>query len=190
MQEIIMEIPAISLVEQRQDIDIQADAERAILSLDTANSTGIKVKVGVAQGQVTLTGHLRSEMIAAGIERAVRAVNGVDSVVSHLVNDSSLVRRLATALASDARTQPIPPGYQVQSAFGRVLVVGVFDNEARLAIGQVCSSVPGVRSVQIRSLSDLPMSLSVNQPRPTASADRAGRPVLPPSTYRSRARWK
>ena len=102
---------------------------------------------------------MRSEMIGSGLERAVRAVDGVSSVVNQLVDDSSLVRRLATALASHARTRAIPPGYRVSSSFGRILVVGAFSSEARVAVRQVCSGEPGVRSVQIRSNGNLPQAL-------------------------------
>ena len=99
---------------------------------------------------------MRSDMIAPAIEQAVRAVVGPRSVVNHLVDDSSLVRRLATALATNARTQAIPPGYQVISTFGRVRVVGTFADETRAAICQVCSDVPEVRSVEIESIGNPP----------------------------------
>ena len=144
--------------DRRPDLDIRADAQQAILSLDTANSTGVQVAVSVLRGQVTLTGYMRSEMIGSGIERAVRAVAGASSVVNQLVDDSSLVRRLATALAADARTRDVLPGYQVSSAFGRVMVVGAFSSEARAAVTQVGSSVAGVRSVEIRSNGNPPQA--------------------------------
>jgi osmotically-inducible protein OsmY len=146
------------VADRRPDMDVRADAQQAILTLDTANSTGVQVAISVLHGQVILTGYTRSEMIGTGIERAVRAVDGANSVVNQLVDDSSLVRRLATALASDARTRAIPPGYQVSSAFGRVMLVGAFSSEARAAASQVCSSVPGVRSVEIRSNGNPPQA--------------------------------
>ncbi len=136
---------------QRPDIDIAADTRQAISTLDTANSVGLDVEVSVLEGQVTLTGYMRSEMIAPGIEQAVRAVPGTRGVLNYLVDDSSLVRRLATALALDARTRAIPPGYRVVSALGRTMVVGDLAGEARTAVSQVCAGVPGVRSVLIRS---------------------------------------
>jgi osmotically-inducible protein OsmY len=144
--------------DRRPDMDIRADAQEAILTVGTANSTGVQVAVSVLRGQVTLTGYMRSEMIGAGIEHAVRAVAGASSVVNHLVDDSSLVRRLATALATDARTRDIAPGYQVSSAFGRVMVVGAFSSKARAAVSQVGSSVAGVRSVEIRSNGNPPQA--------------------------------
>ena len=136
----------------RPDMDIQADAQHAVARVGTANSTGALVDVSVLRGQVTLSGYMRSEMIGAGIEHAVRGVAGASSVINHLMDDSSLVRRVATALATDARTRGIAPGYQVNSAFGRVLVVGSFTAEARAAVNQVCANLIGVRAVEIRSI--------------------------------------
>jgi osmotically-inducible protein OsmY len=147
-----MDVPATILADQRPDMDVEADARQAISAMDTANSVGIELGVSVWQGQVTLTGYMRSEMIAPGIERAVRAIAGTRSVVNHLLDDSSLVRELATALALDARTRAIRPGYQVVSALGHAMVVGDFGGEARAAVSQVCAGVAGVRSVEIRSI--------------------------------------
>jgi osmotically-inducible protein OsmY len=131
-------------------MDIQADAQEAITALYTANADGVLLDVNVLRGQVTLTGYMRSEMIGPAIEHAVRAVDGTRGVVNHLVDDSSLVRCLATALSSDARTQAIPPGYQVMSSFGRVMVVGALTEQ--MAAHQVCAGVSGVRSVEIKSI--------------------------------------
>jgi osmotically-inducible protein OsmY len=148
-----MQAPETTLAaEVRPDMDIQADAQQAIARVGTANSTGALVDVSVLKGQITLSGYMRSEMIGAGIEQAARAVAGANSVVNHLVDDSSLVRRLATVLASDARTRAIAPGYQVNSAFGRVMVVGDFTVAARAAVKQVSAGVAGVRAVEVRSI--------------------------------------
>jgi hypothetical protein len=136
---------------QRPDMDIEADARQVISQLDGANSVGLDVDVSVLEGQVTLSGYMRSEMIGPGIEQAVRAVPGTRRVLNHLFDDSSLVRRLATALAVDPRTRAISPGYQVVSALGHTMVVGNFTNEAEAAVRQVCAGVAGVRSVLIRS---------------------------------------
>ena len=134
----------------RPDMDIAADARQAISTVESANSVGVDVDVSVLAGQVTLTGYMRSEMIGPGLEEAVWAVPGTRSVVNHVVADSSLVRRLAAALALDARTRSIPPGYRVVSTLGHTMVVGDFPGEQRLALSQVSTGVAGVRSVLIR----------------------------------------
>lgn len=138
---------------QRPDLDIKADTWRAIYALDTVNSSDANVAVSVTHGQVTLTGYMLTEMLATVIEQAVRRVTGVRSVVNHLVNDSALIRRVAQALALDARTRTIPPGYQVACSLGYAMVVGNFaDEAARASVTEVGQGVPGVRSVKIRSI--------------------------------------
>ena len=135
---------------RRPDMDIRADALDAIGLLGTANSTGMDVAVSVLEGELTLTGYIRSEMVAPGIEQAVQSVAGLSGLVNQLIDDSSLVRRLAAALSLDQRTRTIPPGYQIVSNLGHTLVVGTFDGEMSAAISEVCTGLAGVRSVQIR----------------------------------------
>jgi osmotically-inducible protein OsmY len=77
----------------------------------------------------------------------------VVEVDNQLVDDSTLRLQVAYALANDARTRHIPPGYKVVSQVGRVVVVGNFTDEAsRAAVVSVCQSVPGVRSARVKSI--------------------------------------
>ncbi|HLE27295.1 MAG TPA: BON domain-containing protein [Anaerolineales bacterium] len=149
-----MDSPVTTLVDMRPDMDIEADVRQAIYALDPVNS--IDADVSVMHGQVTLTGYMLSEMLVPAIEQAARKVTGARSVVNHLVDDSSLVRRVATALALDPRSRAIPPGYRVVSSLGHAMVVGNFAREAaaRGAVTTVCQGVPGVRSVKIKSIHD------------------------------------
>jgi osmotically-inducible protein OsmY len=148
-----MDTPETTLIDQRPDVDVEADTWRAIYALDTVNSTDADVDVSVTSGQVTLSGYMRTEMLTVVIERAVHGVTGARSVVNHLVDDGSLIRRVAQALALDPRTRAIPPGYQVMSSLGYATVVGNFaDAAARAALTEVGQAVPGVRSVTIKSI--------------------------------------
>jgi hypothetical protein len=94
---------------------------------------------------------MRTEMLAPDIEQAVRAVQDASSVVSQLVDDSSLACRLAATLTLDTCTGAIAPGYLAVSTPEHVMVAGAIAEEACVAVSQVCSSIVGVRSAKIRS---------------------------------------
>ena len=134
------------------DVDLEAEVTRAILELDALRPTPAEVNVGVAQGQVTLTGIVPSRMIAAEVERVARGVPGVSSVSNRLLDDGSLTLRVAHALATDPRTRTIPPGYRVLCVFGHVTLVGRFGDKAQRPVAvEVAQSVMGVRSAKIVS---------------------------------------
>jgi osmotically-inducible protein OsmY len=106
----------------------------------------------VKDGFVTLAGLVPSVFAASEAERAARAVPGVVGVANHLLDDGSLTRRVAHALATDPRTRSIPPGYRVTCFYGRVVLVGNLDEEVtRTAVVEVCKSVEGVRDVKVVS---------------------------------------
>jgi osmotically-inducible protein OsmY len=90
-------------------------------------------------------------MMAADVERAAAEVPGVTQVTNLLVDDGTLSRQIAEALATDPRTQAIPPGYEVNPIFGHVFLVGRFTPDEARAVMAVAQSLPGVRSVNVKT---------------------------------------
>jgi hypothetical protein len=73
-------------------------------------------------------------------------------LTNNLVDDGTLSRRVAEALALDARTRDIPPGYEVTAVFGRILLVGFFTDAQSRELLTVAQGVPGVREVSVKTL--------------------------------------
>jgi osmotically-inducible protein OsmY len=142
----------IAPVEADLDYDLEAEVRDAIMSLDSVRATHAEVDVAVKQGHVTLSGIVQSPMAAIEVERTAAEVPGVAAVTNHLLDDGTLARNIAEALARDERTRSIPPGYRVSSTFGHVRIAGYFEDEAAQAVLAVAQAVPGVREVSIRAL--------------------------------------
>jgi osmotically-inducible protein OsmY len=134
------------------DLDLQERVTDVIYALDVLRGTRAHVEVIVSHGQVTLQGTLQSPMAAAEVARAAAEALGVAGVINHLVDDATLSSQVAKALATDARTAAIPPGYEVASMYGRVVLVGYFTSEQAPAVEAVARGVPGVRSVNVKTL--------------------------------------
>ena len=134
------------------DTDLEAQVRDAILALDALRPTRAEVTVSAANGQITLAGIVPSSMTAAEVERAARAVPGVTGVNNQVMDDGSLARHVAEALAKDARTREIAPGYHVACFIGHVTVVGYFSSEQAQAVTAVCQAVGGVHAVNVKTL--------------------------------------
>jgi osmotically-inducible protein OsmY len=134
------------------DLDLQERITAAINALDVLRGTRARVAVMVNHGQVTLTGALQSPMAAAEVARAAAEVPGVNAVVNQLVDDGSLSSLVAGALATDARTAAISPGYEVVSNYGHLKLVGYFNPDQAQAVEAVSGAVSGVRSVTVAAL--------------------------------------
>jgi osmotically-inducible protein OsmY len=141
----------LALVSPDRDLDLHAAVHEVLNGLDGVRGTRAVIEVEVVNGHVTLRGAVQSPMAAVEIERAVAEVPGLAGLTSLLVDDGTLSRDVAEALATDARTQAIPPGFEVTSLFGHVTLVGRFtDDEARAAMA-VTQAVPGVRGVNVKT---------------------------------------
>jgi len=134
------------------DLDLQERVTDAIYTLDVLRGTRAHVDVIVSNGQVTLQGALQSPMAAAEVARTAAEVPGVSGVHSQLVDDATLSSQVAEALGTNPRTAAIPPGYEVTSMYGRVVLVGTFTAEQAQAAELAARSVPGVRSVNVKLL--------------------------------------
>ncbi len=134
------------------DLDLTERINDAVSAIDGLRGTRAHVEVTVENGHVTLAGVLRSPMAAAEVERAAAAVSGGAPIANHVTDDATVSRRVAEALATDARTSAIPPGYDVVSVYGHITLVGTFTPEQVQAATAVCQAVPAVRSVTIKAL--------------------------------------
>jgi osmotically-inducible protein OsmY len=132
------------------DLDLQERVHDAIYALDVLRGTRAHVDVAVNNGQVTLQGNIQSPMAAAEVERTAAEAPGVTRVISHVVDDATLSSQLAEALATDVRTAAIPPGYEVASLYGHVMLIGRFTAEQAQAVETVAHGVPSVRSVNVK----------------------------------------
>ena len=134
------------------DLDLAERIRTAIHALDVLRGTRAHVEVTVTNGHATLDGVVQSPMAAVEVARAAADVAGGAGVTSHLLDDAGLSNRVAEALATDPRTAAIPPGYDVNSTFGHVKLVGYFTPEQAQAATAVSQAVPGVRGVSIQAL--------------------------------------
>lgn len=134
-----------------RDLDLLAEIHDNLNQLDLVRSSRAQVEVHVTAGQVTLTGAVQSPMVAVEVERAVAEVPGVVSVQNDLVDDGTLSREIAEALATDPRTQAIPPGYEVTVVFAQVTLIGRFTDLEAQAVMAVAQAVRGVRGVNVKT---------------------------------------
>lgn len=134
-----------------RDLDLLDAVHTALNQLDLVRSSRAQVVVQVAAGHVTLHGAVQSPMVAVEVERAVADVPGVESVHNALVDDGNLSRSVAEALATDPRTQAIPPGYEVTAVFAQITLIGRFTDTEAQAVMAVTQAVPGVRGVNVKT---------------------------------------
>jgi osmotically-inducible protein OsmY len=134
-----------------RDLDLLAAIHDNLNQLDLVRASRARVAVHVAAGQVTLTGAVQSPMAAVEVERVVAEVPGVESIDNQLVDDGTLSRTVAEVLATDPRTQAIPPGYEVTVMFGQVTLIGRFTDAEAQAVMAVTQAVPGVRGVNVKT---------------------------------------
>jgi osmotically-inducible protein OsmY len=134
------------------DLDLAERVTQAVNGLDVVRGTRAHVTVMVAGGHVTLAGVLQSPMAAAEVEHVAAYVSGGAPITNKLVDDAALSTRVAEALATDARTASIPPGYEVASVYGHLSLVGAFTAAEAEAARAVAQGVPGVLTVAVKIL--------------------------------------
>ena len=134
------------------DLDLEARLRDVIEGLDGLQGTQARLEIDVQDGHVTLRGNVQSPMTCVEAEWAASAVPGVKGMSNLIVDDAALSRRVATALAYDARTAAIPPGYEVTPVFGHIVIIGKFTDEQAAAVTAVAQAVPDVRSVMLKRL--------------------------------------
>jgi osmotically-inducible protein OsmY len=104
------------------------------------------IRVRVAQGIVTLEGHVPAHGFGHMAAQIARRITGVRQVRDRLVADDDLQVAVAVALGRDPRTRAVQPRVRVDR--GRVTLIGrASDAPTRAAAGAVAAAVPGVRGV-------------------------------------------
>jgi osmotically-inducible protein OsmY len=133
------------------DVDLGAAVREALDALDFVRASRAEVAVKVENAHITLAGYVQSPMALVEAERAAESVPGVAGVTNLLIDDGSLARQVAEALATDARTRAIAPGYEVTVVFGYLTLIGRFTDEDARAAQAVAEAVPGVRRVTLKT---------------------------------------
>jgi osmotically-inducible protein OsmY len=133
--------PAIS------DLDLRNTIEEALWSINAIRETKPDVEVAVNHGQATVSGIVSSPMMRREIQEALQGW----PVELFLLDDAAIQNAAALALALDARTKAIRPGYRVTSQNGHISVTGKFTAEQAQAIKEVAGEVTGVKGVSVRS---------------------------------------
>lgn len=140
----------------KTDAHLKADVTEELAWDPAVNATGIGV--AVADGVVTLTGHLDSYAEKHAVERAVHRVAGVRGIAleldvklspAHKRSDSEIAQAAATALQLNS----LVPNekIQVQVENGRVILTGEVDWGYQLASAEQCvRPLAGVRGLSNR----------------------------------------
>jgi osmotically-inducible protein OsmY len=129
--------------EARSDDEIAVEVGQTVLGAIASRAGRRAIRFDVADGVVSLYGHVPAQRVARRIEALVRAVPGVLAVHAHLDDDESLEYRVAHTLATDPLTRQA--NLQVSSRFGHVHLSGrarSFSTADRAA--ELAASVPGV----------------------------------------------
>jgi hypothetical protein len=130
----------------RGDEELRADAIDAISRLDLDRAFRSGVRIGVRDGVVELSGHVRTPAHARPIGQTAGAVPGALGVRNGLVDDESLTYRVAQALTADPTVRRAH--LRVESRLGRVSLEGTLPSQtARRTATALAAAVPGVRAV-------------------------------------------
>jgi hypothetical protein len=130
---------------QISDLDLRTAVENALWSLDSIRVTKPALTVAAHNGQATVSGVVNSPMMKSEIAEALRGW----PVELFVLDDAAVQNAAAFALAMDARTSAIGPGYRVQSHNGQVDVMGKFTPDQAQAVREVIIEVAGVKGVTI-----------------------------------------
>ncbi len=136
---------------------LATDVEQAIWNDPRLRSTDSQLGVqATAEGVVTLTGHVRGDMLKAVAGKRAGQVLGVRQVVNGLVADTDLENEIALALAMDPTVATCTDQLTVKVILGTALVSGTVraadQAAADAALEQVrrlTLSVAGVREALI-----------------------------------------
>ena len=130
------------------DLDIHAAIEETLWAIDTVRITHPTLEVTVHNGQATVSGVVNSPMIQGQIESALQAL-GLPELTLRLMNDDAVGYAAAYALATDARTRRIAPGYQLTAYNGHVALRGKLSPAEAAAAAEVIGAVSGVTGVKV-----------------------------------------
>jgi osmotically-inducible protein OsmY len=145
----------LSQPELRSDEEILADVRARLEDDDPIRALGLRhAAIAVANGRVTLSGHVRSRLMARRMVDLARGVRGVVAVDDRLVADDELEVAVAAAIGRSPlnRTSRL----RIRAEFGRVSVGGVFPSrQAREEALRIAATIPGVARPTVGLLADV-----------------------------------
>jgi osmotically-inducible protein OsmY len=128
--------------------------EGTLWRYDPIRQTNSILAVSALDGVVTLSGHVRSEVMRSVAGHLARTVPGVREVLNRIVTDTALEGHVAVALATDPEVGLLTDQVAVKSLLGEVYLGGVSlapelatAEAARAKAEAVARTVPGVREV-------------------------------------------
>lgn len=131
----------------RPDAELRAAVLEALDRVDLPRYFRSRVRVGVRDGVVDLSGHVRSAAHARLLAERAGAVPGVPAVRDGLVDDEALTSRVAQALTADPVVSQAV--LRVDSRLGEVGLAGALPSDsARRTATELAAAVPGVRTVR------------------------------------------
>jgi osmotically-inducible protein OsmY len=130
------------------DADIAAYIHKALRGYTPLYATAPPVQVEVEDGIVTLRGVVRGVALRHAAGRLAAEVVGVDSVRNELLDDPTIERAVAQALATHPYARLITNPVLVKSYHGEVTLTGQVASQIQQMIAEsVARTVPGVSEV-------------------------------------------
>ena len=127
------------------DLDLRNIIDEALWSLDSIRVSKPALDISVNGGRATVRGIVASPMMREHIEDALAGL----PVTLDLLDDAAIQHAAAYALATDSRTQAIPPGYRLASRNGHIHVKGRLSVEQAQATLEVVRQVKGVQGASV-----------------------------------------
>jgi osmotically-inducible protein OsmY len=137
--------PTVVAEPEISDLDLQNSIEEGLWSLDSIRVSKPALEIYVRDGRGTVSGIVASPMMRQQIEEVLSGL----PVTLDVMDDGGIHYAASYALATDARTASIPPGYRLTAHNGRIYVKGKLTPEQAQAVRDVVSEVRGVRGVSV-----------------------------------------
>jgi osmotically-inducible protein OsmY len=134
--------------DHRSDADIAAHIHKALRGCTPLHATAPPIQVEVEDGIVTLRGIVRGVALRHAAGQLAAEVVGAESVRNELLDDPSIERAVAQALATHPYARLITNPVLVKSYHGEVTLTGQVASEIQKMIAEsVARTVSGVSEV-------------------------------------------
>jgi osmotically-inducible protein OsmY len=155
----------------RNDAGLHTEVARGLAEEHKLVAFRFGIRVRVTNGVVTLEGNVRTPTQRYVAEQRVRTVPGVLAIRSRIIDDTTLAKAVASALAGEPETRQAR--LRVVSDLGRIHLTGDAASEAvRQRAIEVASSVPSVAAVEASTVRiSAPSEQELEEPRGPQAAD-------------------
>lgn len=123
----------------RPDVDIEFDLQQIIKDYPPSNNDRHHIYMTVKNGDVTLSGHVKSPMTRRILVSRFKNVPGVRSVNADELYDDETIRLTAGKM--------VPPGALVTSDYGMLILAGTPEKESAEQMIPKLAQIPGVKRV-------------------------------------------